>query len=105
MPSRLGFLLTIPCVTTNNEISRWSHGVLEYWKSIIPQLHYSRKGITNRDDAVSNFGGGPETQKTSSRFREASRLASEKSAGLPESVGDHSGVIFFPWHVVCLEGA
>jgi ATP-dependent helicase HrpB len=28
-------------------------------------------------------------QSSSSRFREASRLVSEKSAGLPESVGDH----------------
>lgn len=30
-----------------------------------------------------------DSQSNSSRFREASRLVSEKSAGLPESVGDH----------------
>ncbi len=30
-----------------------------------------------------------DSQSSSSRFREASRLVSEKSAGLPESVGDH----------------
>jgi hypothetical protein len=41
----------IPSVTTNREISRWSCGVLEHWKSITQQLQYSWKGITNRDDA------------------------------------------------------
>jgi hypothetical protein len=40
----------VASVTTNSEISRWSHGVLEHWKSIIPQLQYSREGITTRDD-------------------------------------------------------
>ena len=37
-----------------------------------------------------NFCGRTETQKGSSRFREANRLASEKSAGLPESAGSYS---------------